>query len=111
MKVFVLFLSLSFFSHSQTDTYLIYVPNVLSEVCDVSEGVISYQLVVKYNCTPENYTLSIFNRWGEFVFQSNNINESWFASEQKTGVYIYHIKANYYNSDTITQTGSVALIR
>ena len=45
----------------------------------------------------EEYTLSVFNRWGELVFNSNDPNEGWDGknseSTHKPGVYLFIIQA------------------
>lgn len=58
---------------------------------------------------------SIYNRWGQKVFETGDINEGWdgkFNGEnQPVGVYIYSIEAITSAGQTITKQGNVTLIR
>jgi len=56
------------------------------------------------NATIENYELSIYNRWGNRVFQSNNIDTRW------STVYFWY--ATYdINDNTFENEGDVTIIR
>jgi gliding motility-associated-like protein len=60
------------------------------------------------------YELKIYNRWGELIFSSLNINQGWDGyykgklAPQDT--YIYHVKATCLSGEEIKATGSVTLI-
>jgi gliding motility-associated-like protein len=66
-----------------------------------------------------DYELTIYNRWGELVFQSAKLSEGWdgtFDGKQaQTGVYLYQIVYKLRNEEgTIrlkTKEGTVQLIR
>lgn len=57
----------------------------------------------------------VYNRWGEKVFQGENINDSWDGThageEQAMDTYIYVIEAINLDGETITRSGNVTLIR
>ena len=57
------------------------------------------------------YKLTIFNRWGELVYQTNNYNNQWAGTRNNEqlpdGVYFYSIKCS--NSDEYT--GEINLLR
>jgi gliding motility-associated-like protein len=57
----------------------------------------------------------IFNRWGEMVFETTDINKGWNGKKgdvpQPLGVYIYNIEAVYNNGQKFNKTGNVTLIR
>ena len=61
-----------------------------------------------------NY-LRIFNRWGNVVFETKNIDEGWDGTfngaEQPMGVYIYQVDAVTPTGRHFTQQGNVTLIR
>jgi gliding motility-associated-like protein len=61
------------------------------------------------------FELTIFNRWGEKVFESNNLRESWDGTYQgeasPNGVYVYIAKAVYLDGSTKDYKGSITIIR
>ncbi len=67
------------------------------------------------NRSVQDFRLSLYNRWGELVFNSHNILEGWDGKkkgeEQTTGIYIW--LASYTNREgiSITRKGTVLLIR
>jgi gliding motility-associated-like protein len=69
-----------------------------------------------YDCPVNDFSMTIFNRWGEKVFETNNIEQIWdgtfMGKEQPIGVFIY--KVNYKDSlknEKKFITGKVTLIR
>lgn len=61
------------------------------------------------------YKLSVFNRWGELMFTSNNPNLGWdgtfMGKEAQDGVYIYNLEFIYADGNRYSAKGTVALIR
>lgn len=62
------------------------------------------------------FSMTIFNRWGEVIFESNSINgRGWDGKvndkEQPTGVYVYMIKATFANGYSENYQGNVTLLR
>ncbi len=57
----------------------------------------------------------VFNRWGQMVFESNNINDGWNgkfnSTPQPMGTYIYQISAKDNNGKSFEKTGNITLIR
>ena len=49
----------------------------------------------------QNFNLKIFNRWGQLIFETNNVNDEWNGtinnSLAEDGVYIYNIQIEYAN--------------
>lgn len=58
---------------------------------------------------------TVYNRWGEKVFETNNLSEGWDGryngSLQPMGVYMYKVQAVTQNGKTVTKLGNVTLIR
>jgi|GEM_PF-2258667 len=58
---------------------------------------------------------AIFNRWGNKVFETSNLDEGWDGSfngkPQPTGVYIYQIEATTAQGKPFNKQGNVTLIR
>ncbi len=61
------------------------------------------------------YQLQIFSRWGELMFQSNDIQKGWDGYYKNKlcpqGVYIWRVKAKFSNGHITTQAGDVTLLR
>jgi gliding motility-associated-like protein len=63
----------------------------------------------------KNYTLKVYNRWGELVFQTNDLNNSWDGTYRgapcPTDNYIYIVSGIRYNNEPFYLKGTVALFR
>jgi len=64
----------------------------------------------------EEYYLEIYNRWGQMVFQSEDMDMAWNGeyrgNQSPIGTYVYQVKAiNYGGDKIIVKDGSFALIR
>jgi gliding motility-associated-like protein len=57
----------------------------------------------------------VFNRWGEMIFQSNDVNIGWdgkYKGElQEVGSYVYVVSGSDAGGVKITRQGSVTLVR
>jgi gliding motility-associated-like protein len=88
----------------------LFVPNAFTPTSDgnneyflaVGDGIISYKMI-------------IFNRWGELLFESNDINKGWDGKFQgvlcPSGVYTYFIDAAGSDNRAYQFNGTVTLIR
>ena len=60
------------------------------------------------------YNLQIFNKWGELLFESTDINIGWDGYYKgqicKQDVYAWKVKARFSNGETITKAGDVTLL-
>lgn len=68
------------------------------------------------NCPVDYFNIKIFNRWGENIFESNDINEFWDGKykfiEQPLDVYTWMIHLKFTDkSSSNTEKGNVTLIR
>jgi gliding motility-associated-like protein len=73
-----------------------------------------FKILKTYNFTLEEFT--IFNRWGEMIFSTNDIEVGWDGKfrerMQAIGTYVYYITGKSIQSKTTrTYTGTVTLIR
>ena len=62
----------------------------------------------------ENYTLNIYNRWGEKIFTGTKADKwdgKYHGKTMPDGVYIYTISAKPYTGKTIYQSGNLQLLR
>ena len=90
----------------------LYVPNVFSPNID---GANDFFLPAT-NCILEDYTFSIYNRWGQLLFQTTNPSEGWDGRTKNEFVahdtYIYAIEYRFAEfPDPLVEYGSVAVIR
>jgi len=64
-----------------------------------------------------NFDLSVWNRWGEQIFQTSNPDEGWngrkdnVGSEVQNGVYVYQLSYTNPRGENISSRGFVTLIR
>lgn len=64
-----------------------------------------------------SYTMLIFNRWGEIIFESNSYNKRWGLSDRSqdisfpSGVYVYKIKVATPTKEIKEYIGKVTLIK
>jgi gliding motility-associated-like protein len=58
---------------------------------------------------------SIYNRWGQKVYESNNLKSAWDGTYkgklQPTDVYSYTLKVTFSNGQKVTKTGDITLLR
>lgn len=68
-----------------------------------------------YHDGVETYKLEIYDRWGELLFESNDVNIGWDGYYKgnlcKSDVYIWKAKGKFYNGSTFNKAGDVTLLR
>jgi gliding motility-associated-like protein len=66
-------------------------------------------------CTFVDYELTIYNRWGETIYKTNDFEKGWngeaFNSEVNTGVYVYNISYKFQGEKKSSVHGRITLIR
>jgi len=94
------------FTPSETEGTGIYNPEVPEVNNDIFHPV--YQNILDYN-------LQIFNRWGELIFESNDINVGWngyyHSVLSKQDTYVWQVEATCLGGNKIYDSGSVTLMR
>lgn len=88
-----------------------FVPNVFTPNNDGSND--SFGPIISGHKT---FEMSIFNRWGKKIFETNSIDVLWDGTIENNqlaseGVYYYTIIIGQYQGDNITLSGSVSLYR
>ena len=60
-------------------------------------------------------TFAIYDRWGEKVFETNSLNQSWdgtyLGKKIQPQVLVYYLEATCINQEKIVQKGNITLIR
>jgi len=63
----------------------------------------------------EQYQIQIFNRWGQLIYESNDIDEGWDGNFKgqltPQAVYVYKVSGKYTNGREFNKAGSVLLVR
>ncbi len=90
--------------------YEFFVPNVFSPNADGQNDVFK-----AYNNCVSYFALTIYDRWGEKVFETTDINIGWDGTYNKepldAAVFSYIINAGLLNSQEVHKKGNVTLIR
>ncbi|MFA6925114.1 MAG: gliding motility-associated C-terminal domain-containing protein [Bacteroidales bacterium] len=97
------------------DIFNIYIPNAFSPNSDMlNEGFIPKG----YRIDPTGFTMIIFNRWGEEIYKTTDLNGSWngryFNTGEivQTGVYVYRVVVKERDSSSKHEfIGKVSVIR
>ncbi len=70
---------------------------------------------IQNTCQIDNLKFTIFNRWGQKVFETNDVLKKWDGTfngtEQSTATFFYILNAELINGRTIIQRGDITLIR
>lgn len=71
-------------------------------------------LLVRGRCL-KNFTLQIFNRWGELVFETSDQSVGWDGTQNgqplNTGVFVYKLEGTTYDNKQYIQKGNITLLR
>ncbi len=94
-----------------------YIPNIFSPNSDGNNE--TFVPSFRDGVTINSYSISIFDRWGNQVFTSTSLDESWDgrigdANSADPGVYVYIVKVDYTDDRTSgeqTITGDITIIR
>ncbi len=72
-------------------------------------------LQVKAGACLKDFKLSVFNRWGQKVFETSSVNTKWDGMYNgeiaNSGVYVFILNATSLTGDKIEKQGDVALIK
>lgn len=60
------------------DSCFVYLPNVLTPDCDWHP---CDELIVYSTCQINNYNFKVYNRWGELMYESEDIEDVWIPSQ------------------------------
>lgn len=90
----------------------VYTPNAFSPNNNSINEVFKPSL---YNVKDRNYSFKVFNRWGELVFETTDINGEWDGTFKGVDCaqenYVWTINGEFLNNETFSQRGTVTLLR
>ena len=93
------------------DCHTINLPNAFSPNQDGANDVFK----VAAACETEFYSLVIFNRWGEKIYESQKITDMWDGKFKNNisqeGVYIYNLTYKFKNGSTTYKNGNITLLK
>jgi len=73
------------------------------------------ELECVYSDCMESFTFTIYNRWGEKVFETSNTNicwdGTWKGKELNSAVFVYILEGYLINGTQVSQKGNISLIR
>jgi len=89
---------------------IIYIPNAVAP-----EGINNeFKPVIVFD-NPQNYLLRIYSKWGELIFESQDINTGWDGKingeNAVAGGYAYQITFDARDGTAIKKTGTVVVVR
>ena len=65
--------------------------------------------------TATEYSMKVFNRWGNLVFQTNSVTQGWNGNiggkMQASGVFVYHVRYKKSSGVWMERKGTVLLVR
>jgi len=87
------------------------IPNMISPNGDGANDVFT----IRYTGVNDISILRIYNRWGELVFETTDINRYWdgtFRGKQlNPGVYVYYLEGTCLNEEEFRRTGNVTILK
>lgn len=90
------------------DTCDLYVPNTLTADCEERECEI---LKIESNCSFKAFELTLYNRWGEVTFKSNDPEKRFDSRQGKYDVYVWTLTGKFCNSEIIDRKGHIIILR
>ncbi|MDD5570388.1 MAG: gliding motility-associated C-terminal domain-containing protein [Bacteroidales bacterium] len=96
------------------DIFTVYIPNAFTPNLDM----LNETFIPKgYNIDPRDFEMIIFNRWGEVIYTTTDINIPWngkymnSGQEVQIGVYVYKVKVREMDGPVHTFIGRVSVIK
>ena len=71
-------------------------------------------LLIQANCV-QQLDFKIYDRWGNKVFQSANVNDGWDGTYKgkamDAAVFVYYVSATLFSGEPLNRKGNISLIR
>ena len=96
------------FGQDCPDTCEVYIPNNVTPDCD---GIDCHFLFIQSNCTFKKYGFTVFDQWGNIVFESDDPEDRFSSKEVDEAIYLYQLKATYCNGEKVTKRGYVQVLK
>src|SRR5690606_10378077 len=71
---------------------------------------------ISSNCDLESYNLTIYNRWGELIYQNSHVDNTWDGTYKNVicpeGIYLYNISYKFRGDEsTLFYSGAITLLK
>lgn len=90
--------------------YIVFIPNIFSPNSDGANDILYLR-----GENIKEATISIYNRWGEKVYESNDITKGWDGTYKDkpcpAEVYVYYVNVTFINGVTEQKNGNITLVR
>ena len=99
-----------------TEDFAIFLPNAFTPN---SDGLNDVFIPLGIGISSDNYRLTVFDRWGNEIFVSTEIQQGWDGRISNTGstlnaesnVYVWHLQLETFDNKSHEYTGKVTLVR
>ena len=107
---FCFFLLLGFDTCAQDcpDSCMYYMPNTLTPDCD---DIDCEYLKIVSSCTFKKFDFTMYDRWGNIIFHSNDPKMKFDSEGHKDGAYLWKLKGEFCNAKIIDDTGLLYILR
>lgn len=88
-----------------SDNTILFVPNIFSPGAEYTDN--QKLKVFADNISPDDYRFIIFNKWGQIVFETTDVEEAregWDGGPQIEGVYTYVMEGKFKNGKNLTES-------
>lgn len=89
----------------------VYIPNAITANNDGKNDAFRPIML----CSPLKYSLSIYNQWGDKIFQTFDENEPWIGNLSQTyvqdGIYFYLVNIDFGSGKTFSKQGHITVLR
>ncbi len=90
------------------DSCEVFIPNNITADCDDVDCAI---LTIQTNCVLRDFEFSLYNRWGEIVFNSEDPKMRFDTATVDDAVYFWTLKAMTCNNDEIDRKGNIYVLK
>lgn len=103
--IFIFSIAINGISQDTINPCKLEVPSVVCMDCKTGND---YLFIISSNCQLKDFTLTVFNRWGNELFKTKDRGDFWDASEVKSGTFYWTIQGKYYDNQKIDLSGHVS---
>jgi hypothetical protein len=107
LLVLFVFSSLTARAQDCPDECEIVVPKTITADSDCYD---CHFLTIESNCEFDKFNISIYNRWGILLFESDNPEVKWSCSGVESGTFFWKIEFEFCNDEILEKEGFITVI-